>query len=136
MNTAAASVMRDSAAEPPILNRIRNTRAFLRKLSLNAEKNWHQNSGAKRRDSRRDLEAAGDGAVMGQAYAKNPRLRPAWPHREGRTVPPPSLPARGGWTRAIASGRVGSVAASPHPRASRHSSATARNNIARIAKTI
>src|SRR5215203_1186887 len=85
MNTAAASVMRDSAAEPPILNRIRNTRAFLRKLSLNAEKNWHQNSGAKRRDSRRDLEAAGDGSVMGQAYAKNARLRPA------------SCVATGGW---------------------------------------
>ena len=30
-------------------NRIRKTSAFLRKLSLNAEKNWHQNSGAKRR---------------------------------------------------------------------------------------
>jgi len=26
----------------------------LRKLSLNAEKNWHQNSGAKRRVIRRD----------------------------------------------------------------------------------
>jgi hypothetical protein len=25
----------------------------LRKLSLNAEKNWHQNSGAKRRDNSR-----------------------------------------------------------------------------------
>ncbi len=72
MNTAAASVIRDSAAEPPILNRIRNTRAFFRKLSLNAEKNWHQNSGAKRRDNRRDLDAAGDGSVMGQAYVRTP----------------------------------------------------------------
>ena len=35
---------------PAILNRIRNTSAFFRKLSLNAEKNWHQNSGAKRRE--------------------------------------------------------------------------------------
>src|SRR4051812_2018483 len=52
MNTAAASVMRDSPADPPIWNRIRKTNAFLRKLSLNAEKNWHQNSGAKRRDNR------------------------------------------------------------------------------------
>src|ERR1035437_7874623 len=51
MNTAAASVMRDSAAEPPILNRIRNTSAFFRKLSLNVEKNWYQNRGAKRLDS-------------------------------------------------------------------------------------
>src|SRR6266446_3097244 len=50
MNTAAASVMSDSAAEPPILNRMRMTSAFLRKLSLNAEKNWHQKSGAKRRE--------------------------------------------------------------------------------------
>src|ERR1700720_2682548 len=28
---------------------MRKAREFLRKLSLNAEKNWHQNSGAKRR---------------------------------------------------------------------------------------
>jgi hypothetical protein len=34
----------------PALNRIRNTSAFFKKLSLNAEKNWHQNKGAKRRD--------------------------------------------------------------------------------------
>src|SRR5262245_61255681 len=58
MNTAAASVIKLSAAWPPILNRIRNTRAFLRKLSLNAEKNWHQNSGAKRRDHNRGLDSA------------------------------------------------------------------------------
>ena len=50
MNTAAASVISDSPADPPILNRIRKTSAFLRKLSLKAEKNWHQNNGAKRRD--------------------------------------------------------------------------------------
>ncbi|GJE03770.1 hypothetical protein GMJLKIPL_5727 [Methylobacterium isbiliense] len=55
MNAAPASVTR--AADPPSTpppapptpNRIRNTSAFLRKLSLKAEKNWHQNSGAKRR---------------------------------------------------------------------------------------
>ena len=55
MNAAPASVTR--AAEPPSAppptppapNMIRNTRAFLRKLSLKAEKNWHQNRGAKRR---------------------------------------------------------------------------------------
>src|SRR5882757_3355622 len=68
MNTAAARVMRDSAAEPPILNRIRKTRAFFRKLSLNAEKNWHQNSGAKRRDSINGL-VAGVGLAMGRPYA-------------------------------------------------------------------
>src|SRR5689334_7681565 len=56
---------------------IRNARAFFRKLSLNTEKNWHQNKGAKRRDSRSDLEAAGDGSVMGQTYAKNTRFGPA-----------------------------------------------------------
>src|SRR5688572_11138978 len=55
MNTAAASVISVSAEPPPILKRIRKTSAFLRKLSLNAEKNWHQNSGAKRRDSNRGL---------------------------------------------------------------------------------
>ena len=33
---------------PASLNRIRKTSAFLRKLSLKALKNWHQNSGAKR----------------------------------------------------------------------------------------
>src|SRR5437868_4738262 len=52
MNTAAVSVI--SAPSPPSLNRIKNTSAFLRKLSLNAEKNWHQNRGAKRRVSSRD----------------------------------------------------------------------------------
>src|SRR5947209_6793206 len=55
MNTAAASVMSASASGPPILNRIRKTSAFLRKLSLNAEKNWHQNSGAKRRVNNKEL---------------------------------------------------------------------------------
>src|SRR3954470_5741049 len=74
MNTAAASVMRDSAAEPPILNRIRNTRAFFRKLSLNAEKNWHQNSGAKRRENSRGLGSAGDGAVMGASLCQDAGL--------------------------------------------------------------
>ena len=49
MKTEAASVINASAFSPPILNRIRKTSEFLRKLSLKAEKNWHQNSGAKRR---------------------------------------------------------------------------------------
>src|SRR3954451_5611306 len=49
MNTAAASVIRVLAFSPPSLNRIRKTSAFFRKLSLKAEKNWHQNKGAKRR---------------------------------------------------------------------------------------
>ena len=77
MKTAAGKVMRDSAAEPPILNRIRNTRAFLRKLSLNAEKNWHQNSGAKRRDNRSGLDWPAWGRSWDQAYAKNAPPTPA-----------------------------------------------------------
>src|ERR1051325_2075899 len=56
MNVAAASVISVSAALPPIWKRIRKTSAFFRKLSLNAEKNWHQNSGAKRRESRREFD--------------------------------------------------------------------------------
>src|SRR5438128_11445940 len=54
MKTAAASVINASAFSPPILNRISKTSAFFRRLSLNAEKNWHQNSGAKRREARSD----------------------------------------------------------------------------------
>src|SRR3954469_18381988 len=52
MNTAAVSVTSEFAvlSSYPALNRIRKTSAFFRKLSLNAEKNWHQNKGAKRRD--------------------------------------------------------------------------------------
>src|SRR3954465_1902724 len=76
MNTAAASCVSGSARLPPLWKTIRNANAFFRKLSLNAEKNWHQNKGAKRRDSKRGWEAAGDGWVMEQAYAKNARLRP------------------------------------------------------------
>src|SRR6185312_9454731 len=68
MNVAAASVMSVSAAPPPILNKIRKTRAFFRKLSLNAEKNWHQNSGAKRRDSISGF-VSGVGLAMGRPYA-------------------------------------------------------------------
>src|SRR5437868_7774996 len=58
MNTAAVSVISASRLPTPGAKRIRNTSAFLRKLSLNAEKNWHQNSGAKRRDQRSDLDSA------------------------------------------------------------------------------
>src|ERR1700686_4993764 len=51
MKIALASVIKASASTAPERNRIRNTSAVLRKLSLNAAKNWHQNSGAKRLDS-------------------------------------------------------------------------------------
>jgi hypothetical protein len=47
-------------------NRITKTSAVLRKLSLNAAKNWHQNSGANRLDNSR-----GDG--MPPHYCKVPR---------------------------------------------------------------
>src|SRR3954451_13232854 len=56
MKTAPARVTRAAASAPPILNRIRKMSAFFRKLSLKAEKNWHQNRGAKRRDSMRELD--------------------------------------------------------------------------------
>src|SRR5262245_57573807 len=48
MKVAPASCTRASESEPDSLNTIRMTSVFLRKLSLNALKNWHQNSGAKR----------------------------------------------------------------------------------------
>src|SRR6516162_1572165 len=54
MKIAAATWVRASASGPPTLNTSRNTSAFLRKLSLNAEKNWHQNKGAKRRVAKSD----------------------------------------------------------------------------------
>src|SRR5436190_23090682 len=60
MNTAAANVISASASEPPIWNRIRKTSEFLRKLSLNAAKNWVQNSGAKRRVSSKDEDMVFD----------------------------------------------------------------------------
>src|SRR6266403_3824046 len=58
MKTAAASVMSASASAPPMRNRMRKTSAFLRKLSLKAEKNWVQNRGAKRRVINRDEDMA------------------------------------------------------------------------------
>src|SRR5215211_2228265 len=73
MNTAAARVIRPS--EPCCTrNRMRNTSAFLRKLSLNAEKNWVQNSGANRRDSR-------SGAKPDDMDFPSPRNSPTIPTR-------------------------------------------------------
>ncbi len=54
MKTAGASVTSTPALVPPILNNMRKISACLRKLSLNAAKNWVQNSGAKRRVSSKD----------------------------------------------------------------------------------
>src|SRR6266403_6027209 len=56
MKIAPAKLTSASPACPPILNRINKTSAFFSKLSLNAEKNWHQNNGAKRRDVRSDCD--------------------------------------------------------------------------------
>src|ERR1041384_2110542 len=56
MKVAPASAVSEAESSPPILNTIRKPSAFLRKLSLNAEKNWHQNSGAKRRDVIREFD--------------------------------------------------------------------------------
>src|ERR1043166_1824614 len=67
MNTAGASTMSAPAVEPPILNRMMKISACLRKLSLNAAKNWHQNSGAKRRVSSKDDDMA------------SPVVRAGWP---------------------------------------------------------
>src|SRR5665647_1844995 len=51
MKIALAVVMRASPPAAPEPNKIIKTSAAFRKLSLNAAKNWHQNSGAKRLDS-------------------------------------------------------------------------------------
>src|SRR5215471_19136161 len=58
MKIASASVFSEAAPSPPIWKTMRNPNAFLRKLSLNAEKNWHQNRGAKRRDDMRCIDTA------------------------------------------------------------------------------
>ena len=50
MKIAPLSVTSTSPPAVPSLNRIRMISAFLRKLSLKAAKNWHQKSGAKRRE--------------------------------------------------------------------------------------
>src|SRR5882672_12365689 len=56
MKMPPASVTSASPVAPPILNRISKTSAFFRRLSLKAEKNWHQKSGAKRREARSDCD--------------------------------------------------------------------------------
>ena len=58
MKMALAMVIKASLPPPGDPNRIRNTSAVLRKLSLKAAKNWHQNSGAKRRENKRGEDMA------------------------------------------------------------------------------
>src|SRR3954464_8612722 len=83
MKTAAASVINASASAPPMWNRMRKTREFLRKLSLKAEKNWGQNRGAKRRVRSRDEDMAVP--VVGSCGRPEclPRQVPAAYRREG-----------------------------------------------------
>ena len=71
MKIAIASVLSEAAPSLPRWKTMRKPSALLRKLSLNAEKNWHQNSGAKRRDIMRwfDMVCAFDwvdGMACGQ----------------------------------------------------------------------
>src|SRR5262245_24550602 len=65
MKTAPADVISVSGLLMPDWNRMTKTRAVLRKLSLNAAKNWHQKSGANFLDSNR-------GAGMLSHYCKVP----------------------------------------------------------------
>ena len=50
MKTIVASRIMRLAFSPPKRKRMSIASMLRTKLSLNAEKNWHQNSGAKRRD--------------------------------------------------------------------------------------
>src|SRR5450759_3283629 len=85
MKMALASVIKASASAAPERNRIRNTSAVLRKLSLNAAKNWHQNSGAKRLDN---IRGGGIAAII----AKFPRgVAPRRQKKWAAQGPPTSL---------------------------------------------
>src|SRR5579872_500213 len=66
---------------PPGRNRIRNTSEVLRKLSLNAEKNWHQNSGAKRGDNSSGGISTRSRTTVGAGYSSK---RAAPPGRPGQ----------------------------------------------------
>src|SRR5471030_1310793 len=86
MKIALASVISASPLLPPTRNKMRNTSVVLRKLSLNAAKNWHQNSGAKRLDNIR-------GGGMPADYCRVPlraggggvkKLAAFWPPKESR----------------------------------------------------
>ncbi len=64
MKIALANVISAPASPAPDRNKMRNTSAVFRKLSLNAAKNWHQNSGAKRLDNMSG-GSGGDGGEIG-----------------------------------------------------------------------
>src|SRR5215468_3687675 len=63
MNTAAVSVLSEPALGRFGANRIMKPSELLRKLSLKALKNWHQNSGAKRRVVMRLVDIGSFGAL-------------------------------------------------------------------------
>src|ERR1019366_8951374 len=84
MKMALASVIKASASAAPERNRIRNTSAVLRKLSLNAAKNWHQNSGAKL------LEKIGGGGIAA-IIEKFPRGVAPRENKNGRSRGRPRL---------------------------------------------
>src|SRR5215475_6872486 len=101
MNTAAASVISASASAPPMWNSRRKTSDVLRKLSLNAAKNWVQNRGAKRRVISRDEDMAFPLVPTGAT-----RARPSHPITSWQTPLCP-LPASGARARAAPTGADG-----------------------------
>src|SRR5919198_1718654 len=84
MKIPSARVLSEAASWPPILNTIRKPSAFFRKLSLNAEKNWHQNSGAKRRDVIRWSDIVIPQKARGECSGYELACRPGQPscHRQ------------------------------------------------------
>ena len=72
MNTALAAVTSAAASAPPAWNKIKKTSAVLRKLSLNAAKNWQQNSGAKRLENMSGGIARDYGKVPARGRGRRP----------------------------------------------------------------
>src|SRR6202034_2490322 len=92
MSVAPASVIKAPESAPATWNRIRKTSAVLRKLSPNAEKNWHQKRGAKRRDVIKDMAhpfVAQSRLFRPHSRRPRPRWRRGMKSRTGyRTAPP------------------------------------------------
>src|SRR5262245_29283032 len=97
------------------------TSAFFRKLSLRAEQNWHQNSGANRRDSIRLLTMASPRSCRQSPQAgflqrdvPCPPLGQPKPQNQGArcwlaSVALAPAPARSSKTRGLAAGGLASV---------------------------
>src|SRR5271165_2919010 len=75
MKTIVASRILRLAFSPPKRKRMSITSMLRTKLSLNAEKNWHQNSGANRRDDIRVRNMTA--GVLGRCLARMGRRNPA-----------------------------------------------------------